>query len=545
MAPKRRAAKGLPIVHHSIIEAAELARARRQFARPAPYPVAASERPASGPSSSSRREEPTTSATAPPAPLRNDLAVVRNLRRGGPQAALDRANAQGMGSLISELHTDREAAFGRGGNDILIKTWSRFHSMAAQRERCLDIGPMLPLTQAGVVAVASLFKAGGDRSYPTYWSAVKLLHIESGHPWTDLLEVTGRWVTRSVQRGIGPARQSRPLSMAKLLALNSSEEPLVEGGPIWPVRALLLGSIFLLREVELAAATTGHIRLDMEACEVTWKLASSKADPAAMGTLRTWGCLCGSPALPCPFHLAVLAVNAANHRAAESLTAAQRSSLPLFPNRLGTVPKKDKMVRTIEAAATACKESLVNDAGLRLFGGHSMRVTGARTLAALGVEISKIKILARHSGDAIYRYVADTPLTTLRTDLGLPGERPSTSTASVTNNSWKRKLDRALDQLNQHELVIDALRTAVENPRAIVYVQNLTTLAIHGLRSGDSSHTICGWSVGPARQKRGQIRWLHTIAGEPFESLCERCLLPERKAAQHAQHALDRESDTE
>ena len=49
-----------------------------------------------------------------------------------------------------------------------------------------------------------------------------------------------------------------------------------------------------------------------------------------------------------------------------------------------------------------------------------MRVTGARTLAALGVEISKIKILARHSGDAIYRYVADTPLTTLRTDSRAP-----------------------------------------------------------------------------------------------------------------------------
>ena len=34
-----------------------------------------------------------------------------------------------------------------------------------------------------------------------------------------------------------------------------------------------------------------------------------------------------------------------------------------------TVPKKDKMVRTIEAAATACGEPLLNDAGLRLVWG--------------------------------------------------------------------------------------------------------------------------------------------------------------------------------
>ena len=303
MAPKRRAAKGLPIVHDSILEAASIARARRHFARSAPYQSEAATPPPSTASSSSRHEVPSSTAAVQPAPLRNDLAVVRNIRRGGPQAALERANAQGMDTLISELHTDREAASGRGGKDILIRTWARFHSMAAQREECSQLGPMLPLTQAGVVAVASLFKAGGYRSYPNYWSAVKLLHIESGYPWTDLLDVTGRWVTRSVLRGIGPARQSRPLSMAKLLTLESTEEPLIEGGPIWPIRSLLLGSIFLLREVELAASTTGHIRLDTESCEVTWKLASSKADPEAKGTSRTWGCLCGSPALPCPLPL--------------------------------------------------------------------------------------------------------------------------------------------------------------------------------------------------------------------------------------------------
>ena len=77
--------------------------------------------------------------------------------------------------------------------------------------------------------------------------------------------------------------------MNLLLQLTSSEEPLVHGGPTWPVIALQLGSMFLLREVELAAATTGHIKLDLEAAEVTWKLASSKADPSAMGTSRTWG----------------------------------------------------------------------------------------------------------------------------------------------------------------------------------------------------------------------------------------------------------------
>ena len=37
--------------------------------------------------------------------------------------------------------------------------------------------------------------------------------------------------------------------------------------------------------------------------------------------------------------------------------------------------------------------------------------------------------------------------------------------------------------------------------------------------------------VGPARIKRGAVRFLNSIAGESWENVCERCLLPEREAA--------------
>ena len=65
----------------------------------------------------------------------------------------------------------------------------------------------------------------------------------------------------------------------------------------------------------------------------------------------------------------------------------------------------------------------------------------------------------------------------------------------------------------------------------IAYVQNLTTKAIHGQRAGDSSSTICGMKVGPARIKRGAVRFLRTISGENWRILCERCLRPELEAA--------------
>ena len=41
------------------------------------------------------------------------------------------------------------------------------------------------------------------------------------------------------------------------------------------------------------------------------------------------------------------------------------------------------------------------------------RVTGARTLAALGVDLVRIQLMARWSSDVVLRYVAEAPLATM------------------------------------------------------------------------------------------------------------------------------------
>ena len=69
--------------------------------------------------------------------------------------------------------------------------------------------------------------------------------------------------------------------------------------------------------------------------------------------------------------------------------------------------------------------------GLRLFGGHTIRVAGAQALTTMGVEVNKVRILARHSGDAILRYVADAPVKSLRSDLGLCSASAASSSSSA------------------------------------------------------------------------------------------------------------------
>ena len=152
-------------------------------------------------------------------------------------------------------------------------------------------------------------------------------------------------------------------------------------------------------------------------------------------------------------------------------------------------------------------------------------------MAAAGVDVNKTRILARHSGEAVYRYVAQAPLKSLSADLGLPGSTSSSINAQANHQRMTLMLGELTRKVEKQDRLIAALQATVQTPEVAVYVQNMRTLAVHMCRPGDSTHTACGWSVGPAQQCRGAIRWLASTVGEPWTNLCERCLLPQRQAA--------------
>ena len=199
--------------------------------------------------------------------------MVRHARRGLVAVAADAVQQLGVGSLIGDLMEDRMAKTTTGPNASLLKTWTRFHHLAFEGETVET--PVLPMTPRIVVVTGSLFKKGGYRSFANYVSAMKGHRIEEGFIWTQLLSHTANWVTRSVTRGIGPARQSCSFNFAKLCRLPRSPDALVDNGPQQPVVMALLASIFLLREVEVSTARSGAWTLDYETSELTWNLPAS------------------------------------------------------------------------------------------------------------------------------------------------------------------------------------------------------------------------------------------------------------------------------
>ena len=141
--------------------------------------------------------------------------------------------------------------------------------------------------------------------------------------------------------------------------------------------------------------------------------------------------MCGHAIIPCPYHMAI------RHVVWLATSGfANDADAPLFPSAAGKVPSKASVVLTFEALGVKCGQPILTETGVRAFGGHTARVTGAQTFAALGLEINKVRLMARHSGETIMRYVADAPLRSLRTDLGL--DDPSGSAALVAKASPSR-----------------------------------------------------------------------------------------------------------
>lgn len=472
--------------------------------------------------------------------LRGDVPVVRGVKRGSFSEAAAAAAAalalRGAEPILEDLLTDRNARSSVAAKASWVNTWRRFHGLAFANAS--PPVPLLPMTPMSLVHVAALFKAGGYRGFPNYLSAVKALHIEDGFEWGQLLSHTGAWVTRSVLRGIGPARQSCSFLFPELCLLPSPTDPLVPGGPHAPFHFAKLASIFLLREVEAANTLVSSWSFNHEAQELTWLLPASKSDHLALGTRRTWGCLCDVPGLCCPFHVAL------SHWTWFETAGFIKPGIdgPLFPATGGRAPSKAAVVATFEAIGSLLGQPLLGVSGIRLFGGHTARVTGAQALAALGVEINKIRILARHSGDTILRYVVDAPLKSLTADLFSLTSRTSVGSSSVSCTTAPvlarlRKLESAMvlvrTEVQTQAQDVVALATGFARTDTRVFVQNTTTATVHLAVSLDGGHAACGWRFATARRTSSgpAFRIISTLVNLPGTMLCERCMPTERAVA--------------
>ena len=86
------------------------------------------------------------------------------------------------------------------------------------------------------------------------------------------------------------------------------------------------------------------------------------------------------------------------------------SDLPLFPTIEGEVVTKDAMTATIVEAGKKLGVATSTPDGSSKLTGHSLRVTGAQSLARAGLEVWASQLLGRWGSQSVLGYVREVPL---------------------------------------------------------------------------------------------------------------------------------------
>ena len=329
-------------------------------------------------------------------------------RRGDKRTALSVASDPNLSaSALDHYITDWTSA--GDTTECYWNTWCRFHRTYWFHHGHPSL-PVLPLTPVKVHILGMLFKIATYRAAKNYLSAAKKMHLDSGYRWSEFLELASRRFNLSTRRGMGPPRQSAPINFEFAVTLHFSDEAIIEGGPIGMQSLIVMFTLWLVRGAEGMMANRSHIRMSWEDLTVTWKLAVSKGDAAALGCERTWGCTCITMDVvsrACPFHAA-----AKQLRLLESKFGPQRhdDDLPLFPTASGERVETEVMAQVVDKVAVMTGEAVKDENGDNRFGNHSWRSAGAVYLTAIGIEVYIVQMLARWACAQVLHYTRLAPL---------------------------------------------------------------------------------------------------------------------------------------
>ena len=308
---------------------------------------------------------------------------------------------------LASLRRDYIANSAKGPACSVLKTWESMHRRMHDPEI-----PTYPLTPDKIARVAAAFKRCGYRSFSNYMSRAKEAHVQMFGDWGVDLAMEARRAGRSVNRGRGPVSQRSPLDFDRILEYQKDRkvnlEPLVAGGPVGAHNLIVIGTFFMLREIEASLLLFMNVRLEDATRTVTLKLPCSKTDPAAASVERSWGCLCSIHGTTgCPYHSAKLQ--------SEFLRLLfgdidNNVELPFFPQRDGSTVDKIRVVETFEQLHHFLNIPYQDEDGARLLGGHSMRLAGARFLSSSGLHLYQVELMARWRSPMLLHYAQTAPL---------------------------------------------------------------------------------------------------------------------------------------
>eukprot|EP00913_Durusdinium_trenchii_P035923 g33612.t1 len=144
------------------------------------------------------------------------------------------------------------------------------------------------MEQVGMVLKDSDYRAG-----VAYLAEYKHMLIEAGVQWSHLLQKTFGQVVRALNRAKGPAKKAAEVDETKWLeACRVETNDMAKGIVHKPALMFAVATVWMLREVELAAIHKEDILIDEKEKLVALTLRLTKTDQEGKGLRRTLQCCC-------------------------------------------------------------------------------------------------------------------------------------------------------------------------------------------------------------------------------------------------------------
>ena len=163
-----------------------------------------------------------------------------------------------------------------------FNTWSEVATAAGFETLALD-------SDALYQVAAVLWKAG-YRSLDNYLSIVRQEMLQTHGSLPEVFQLHFKCISRAAARGRGPAKQAGDLPVERLQELPLDLPAFTPNGLAHPLRAVIVGIWWLLREIELSNLTICCARFEGSVAHL--RLPSSKTDFAGEGTTRSLACTC-------------------------------------------------------------------------------------------------------------------------------------------------------------------------------------------------------------------------------------------------------------
>ena len=204
----------------------------------------------------------------------------------------------------------------------------------------------------------------------------------------------------------------KAMAVCNKLGYNTNKMKLIYS----PSALVALSVWFLCREIEISGTLACELQINILHMMIHFTLPASKTDTEAKGVVRSLGCLCNITNR-CPAHIArKYLIDLKRHFVGRM--GKDWRTLPLFPRTDGTAMSKEAVVSLVQAITKAHGGRTHDEVGRPLLSGHVFRITGARLLPKLGLDVITISLHGRWSSASVMLYIADSPLESLTARLG-------------------------------------------------------------------------------------------------------------------------------